>query len=169
MTKKGTIIFWITFPITALIVGLFLLFYLDLSNGPVIILVLETFAFIAAVVVRIMLRNRKIYFRMIPTIALFLTSCILLPLSKPTVKAKSAAYYDNPVATEVLQLENGQVKGVYSEDKEVEIYAGVPYAEAPVGDLRWKEPVDKKNWEGVLDCSYFGDSVSFVRMRQLKL
>ena len=157
MTKQGKIIFWISFPLTALIVGLFLLFYLDLSNGPIVILVLECIAFVAAVVIRILLRDRKIYIRMIPTISLFVVSCILLPLSQPTVRAKSAAYYDNPVSTEVLQLENGKVQGVYSKDKEVEIYAGVPYAEAPIGDLRWKEPVDKKDWEGVLDCSYFGN------------
>ena len=94
---------------------------------------------------------------MIPTIALFLTTILLITFAKPTTQRKSAAYYDNPVSTEVLDIANGKFKGVYNEDKSVEIYAGIPYAKAPVGELRWKEPVDAENWDGVKDCSYFGD------------
>lgn len=156
MSKAGRIVFWITFPLISLITTLLLLVYIDLSNGPIVILVLEAAALAAAITVRIMLRNKKFYIRGIPTVSLILVNFILLPLSQPGVRAKSAAYYENPAKTEQLRLENGLVQGVLNKDKSVEIYAGIPYAEAPVGEYRWKEPRDKNDWEGVLDCSYFG-------------
>ena len=155
MSKAGRIVFWISFPLISLIVSL-LLVYIDLSNGPIIILILEAAALTAAITVRILLRNKKFYIRGIPTVSLILINFILLPLSQPGVRAKSAAYYENPAKTEQLRLENGLVQGVLSKDKNVEIYAGIPYAEAPTGEYRWKEPRDKNDWEGVLDCSYFG-------------
>ena len=40
----------------------------------------------------------------------------------------------------VLTIEGGQVQGVFGETKGVYIYKGIPYAAAPIGDLRWKEP-----------------------------
>ena len=156
MSKPGRIIFWIIFPLTTVLVTILLIFYLDLANGPLVILILSMIAVVAMVAIRILLRNKKFLIRMIPTISFVITIAILLPFAKPSLKIKSVAYYDNPIKTEVLTLANGQVQGLYNEDKTVEIYGGIPYAEAPVGDLRWKEPVDKKNWEGVLDCSNFG-------------
>ena len=30
---------------------------------------------------------------------------------------------------------------------------GVPYAEPPVGALRWMPPVPPKSWQGVRDCT----------------
>lgn len=35
-------------------------------------------------------------------------------------------------------------------------FKGIPYAAPPVGDLRWKEPLPAKNWEGVLTANKFG-------------
>ena len=156
MTKGGKIAFWISFPLTAVLVYFVILFFFDLSNGPIVLLVLELIAFSLAVIIRIILRNKRFVIRMIPTISLALISFLLMGLSRPSVEKKSAAYYENPTQTEVLRLANGDVQGVYNKDKTVEIYAGIPYAEAPSGELRWKEPVPVKNWEGVKDCSYFG-------------
>lgn len=156
MSKPGKIIFWISFPLTAIIALLLLIFYLDLANGPLAIFILAMIAFVLMASIRIILRHKKFVIRMIPTLAFILTILVLLPFAKPTLKTKSVAYYDNPVKTEVLTLKNGQVQGLFNEDKTVEIYGGIPYAEAPVGEFRWKEPVDKKNWDGVLDCTNFG-------------
>lgn len=157
MSKAGRIIFWITFPLTAFFVGLLLTFYLDMSNGPLVIFILEFIGFVAMITVRIMYRNHRFWIRAIPTISFVLVSAILLPFARPSIKEKSVAYYQNPSKTEVLQLENGKVQGLLSEDKKVEIYGGIPYAEAPIGDLRWKEPVAKANWDEVRDCSTFSN------------
>ena len=37
----------------------------------------------------------------------------------------------------------------------VELYAGIPYAKPPVGDLRWREPQDPDAWDGVLNADHF--------------
>lgn len=76
-------------------------------------------------------------------------------LSWPPTRAVPAVTYRNPVFTEVLQVEGGQIQGVLSEDGQVAIYTGVPYAAPPVGELRWKEPQDVIPWEGVLTCDHF--------------
>lgn len=151
---KG-ILFWIFFPLITLIISALLLFYLDMANGPLVIMIIECIAIAIAIVVRILLRGKRFVFRMIPFLSLVVINCILLPLAKPSVDKWKAYDYKDPVYTDVLTLENGQVKGVLNEDKSVAVYAGIPYAKAPVGDLRWKEPQDVENWVGVRDCSYF--------------
>ena len=157
MSKVGKIIFWILFPLLTLVVVLLSIFYFEIVHGPIIFMILMLLAIAAFVVLRVIFRNKRFWIRGIPTVALLLTAVLLISLAKPTTVRKSAAYYNNPVPTEKLALENGLVQGVYNEDKTVQIYAGIPYAKAPVGELRWKAPQPIDNWEGVKDCSYFGD------------
>ena len=61
----------------------------------------------------------------------------------------------NPDKTEIVTVAQGEVQGVYNEDKSVEVYAGIPYAKPPVGDLRWKEPQNPDKWDGVLTADRF--------------
>lgn len=153
MARK--ILFWILFPIiSALIAGL-LIFYLDMANGPLIFFIIECGVLLIAFIARIVLMNQKFVFRMIPFLTVVAVNVIILPFAKPAVEVISAVNYSNPKKTEVLTLKNGDVQGVYNKDKSVRVYAGIPYAEAPVGDLRWKEPVPISNWEGVKDCTHF--------------
>ncbi len=35
-------------------------------------------------------------------------------------------------------------------------FLGIPYAEPPVGKLRWRAPVPKKRWKGIRDATSFG-------------
>jgi para-nitrobenzyl esterase len=35
-------------------------------------------------------------------------------------------------------------------------FKGVPYAEPPIGDLRWREPMPIRPWAGVRDAREFG-------------
>jgi para-nitrobenzyl esterase len=37
-------------------------------------------------------------------------------------------------------------------------FLGIPYAEPPVGRLRWRAPVPKKKWSGIRDANAFGTS-----------
>ncbi|MBQ6577269.1 MAG: carboxylesterase family protein [Bacteroidales bacterium] len=53
----------------------------------------------------------------------------------------------------VLTVEGGQVQGVKT--GEVYSYKGIPFAAAPVGDLRWKEPQPVTPWEGVKVADHF--------------
>ncbi|MCR4880107.1 MAG: carboxylesterase family protein [Bacilli bacterium] len=151
---KG-IFFWIFFPLISLIITALLLFYLDMANGPLVLLIIECIVLAACIVARILLRGKRFVFRLIPLVALILANAIILPLAKPGIRTFNAVRNSNPEKTEVLEIANGKIQGVYNEDKSVQVYAGIPYAEAPVGDLRWKEPQDVKDWDGVKDCSKF--------------
>lgn len=57
--------------------------------------------------------------------------------------------------TEIIQLADGMIRGVYNADKSVELYAGIPFAASPTGDFRWKEPQPVKKWDGILECDHF--------------
>ncbi len=56
----------------------------------------------------------------------------------------------------VLTVSGGQIQGVLTDSTNVMVYKGIPYAAAPVGDLRWREPQPVKPWEGVRNCDTFG-------------
>ena len=45
----------------------------------------------------------------------------------------------------------GAVAGVLSQDSRTVIFRGVPYAQPPVGELRFRRPQPHIPWEGVLD------------------
>jgi para-nitrobenzyl esterase len=56
------------------------------------------------------------------------------------------------LSTNVAQ---GEIEGVLSNG--FALYKNIPYAEAPVGDLRWQAPVAKKPWNGVYKADKWGN------------
>ena len=70
-------------------------------------------------------------------------------LLRPAVEGK------DPTVTEIVTVEQGQLTGLVSADGAYEVYAGVPYAKPPVGELRWREPQDPEPWNGVLAADHF--------------
>lgn len=56
------------------------------------------------------------------------------------------------VQAQEVSVSGGRVKGTARADGS-QIYYGIPYAEAPAGDLRWKPPVPRKPWTGTLDAT----------------
>ena len=154
--KRRHIAFYIAFPIGVALLTFALVFYLDLANGPLACLIAAMVLVAGLVVSSVLLRDARIRFRLIPWGAFLLSIGVVLGNARPSTQVKSAAYYDNPVSIETpLVLDQGKIQGLYNQDKDVEIYAGIPYAEAPVGELRWKEPRPVKPWEGVKDCTHF--------------
>lgn len=55
-----------------------------------------------------------------------------------------------------ITTHNGVVQGVREPGSPILIFKGIPYAEAPVGPLRWKEPQPAKNWKGIRKADHFG-------------
>ena len=53
-----------------------------------------------------------------------------------------------------VKVANGILEGV--DESGVRSFKGIPYAQPPVGDLRWKEPQPAKNWKGILAADKFG-------------
>ncbi len=56
----------------------------------------------------------------------------------------------------VVKTKQGLVEGLKSQDGKTVIFRGVPYAQPPVGELRFRRPQAKEPWEGVLPCTEFG-------------
>ena len=54
-----------------------------------------------------------------------------------------------------VQTKYGVLEGI--EEDGVKKFLGVPFAQAPVGDLRWKAPQPVLPWEGVRSAKAFGD------------
>ncbi len=53
-----------------------------------------------------------------------------------------------------IKTQNGVVEGTV-EASGIRSFKGIPFAQPPVGDLRWKEPQPVKNWEGVHKADHF--------------
>ena len=51
--------------------------------------------------------------------------------------------------------ENGVVMGIEAADPRITAFKGIPFAEPPVGENRWRAPQPCQDWEGVLDASRF--------------
>jgi para-nitrobenzyl esterase len=52
-------------------------------------------------------------------------------------------------------VSGGQIRGVLLEQGGA-VFKGIPYADAPAGELRWKPPAPLKSWSGVRDATAFG-------------
>jgi len=53
----------------------------------------------------------------------------------------------------IIETKSGKVQGYIEND--VDVYKGIPYAEPPIGDLRFSPPVMKKPWDGVLKAKEY--------------
>ncbi len=62
-----------------------------------------------------------------------------------------SAVIDNPV-----KLDSGMVSGVTGTDPGVRVFKGLPFAEPPVGNLRWRAPRPVAHWDGVRKADEFG-------------
>ena len=56
---------------------------------------------------------------------------------------------------QIISVTGGQIRGIMNQDNTVEIYAGIPFAAPPIGDLRWKEPQPVIPWDGILEADHF--------------
>jgi para-nitrobenzyl esterase len=54
----------------------------------------------------------------------------------------------------IVAVVSGRLQGVSLDDGGV-VFRGIPYAQPPVGTLRWREPVPALPWSGVRDASKF--------------
>ena len=63
------------------------------------------------------------------------------------VAVLTACSQTKPIDT--VKVDGGMLRGVLTENPEVMIFKGVPYAAPPVGELRFALPQPVKPWEGV--------------------
>jgi len=88
-----------------------------------------------------------------------LTLAILLSINLVGCTEKEAGMSADRNKERVNQVstEHGILKGAWSEaDASIGVFRGIPYAQPPVGDLRWRAPQDLASWTGVRHATKFG-------------
>ena len=93
--------------------------------------------------------------RLLAFVGAWLLFAALFLVSGPRERRVPAVSAAHPKATGVYTVTEGRLTGVCTEDGQVEVFAGIPYAKPPVGELRWKEPLPPEPWEGVRVCDSF--------------
>ena len=59
-------------------------------------------------------------------------------------------------AADRVKTANGVVESTVAAKDGVRSFKGIPFAQPPVGDLRWREPQPVKNWSGARSADQFG-------------
>ncbi|MBN1561140.1 carboxylesterase family protein [candidate division KSB1 bacterium] len=54
-----------------------------------------------------------------------------------------------------VKIENGLIEG-FRDAEGLELYLGIPFAQPPVGERRWRAPQPAEAWEGVRSTKKFG-------------
>lgn len=147
--KKRSIGFWIAFVFILLV----MLVLLELNKNTILGFILA----LAGAAVFVQLHgagggNGRRALWWLGWLALFVA---VFFLTKPPVKSVPAAEGKDLPKSKIVLTTKGSVQGVLSADGKVEVFAGIPYAKPPVGDLRWREPQDPESWTGTLNCDHF--------------
>ena len=56
----------------------------------------------------------------------------------------------------IVKTENGLVRGLSGNNTRISVFKGIPFAQPPVGENRWRAPQPCKDWDGILDAYKFG-------------
>ena len=152
---KGQKAYLITHLVLATIGLVLLLFLLDITNLRVFGSVLSLICYLLFSIGMVFLIKKKWYIKVALILIMIIFVLIMFVSAAPLTQKLKAVSGDNLEKTAVVNVEGGQIQGVKTQDGTVEVYAGIPYAKAPIGDLRWKEPQDVEPWEGVKECLYF--------------
>lgn len=84
------------------------------------------------------------------------TNCIgillfLIPLFSKAQQAENQNAFPVQITTA-----NGTIEGEFDIKTNIQSFKGIPFAQSPVGDLRWKAPQPVTNWNGVKQTKKFG-------------
>lgn len=101
------------------------------------------------------LKGSKGLMRVLAFLVLTILLGVTLFVTRGPVKRRPAVEGENGGITDIVKVRDGSLTGVYTKDRTVEVYAGIPYAAPPLGELRWREPQNPQPWEGVLAADTF--------------
>ncbi|MFF2852319.1 carboxylesterase family protein [Streptomyces sp. NPDC058001] len=78
-------------------------------------------------------------------------------LAHPSAQHRTAGGTD-PRPSETVPTQEGAVRGVLNDERDVEIFAGIPYAQPPVGERRWRPPQPPEPHTDLLIADRFSDA-----------
>jgi para-nitrobenzyl esterase len=79
-----------------------------------------------------------------------------IPLVILLYAVTALAIAQNPTTLRPIQIESGKLLGVLTPDQKVIAYKGIPYAQPPLEELRWRPPQPVGKWKKVLFARDFG-------------
>src|SRR3982751_4291729 len=82
----------------------------------------------------------KLFTQTFPCSALLFAACL------PTIA----------FAADRVKIANGIIESTAAPNDGVRTFKGIPFAQPPVGNLRWREPQPVQNWAGVRKADKFG-------------
>ncbi|MCR5323636.1 MAG: carboxylesterase family protein [Lachnospiraceae bacterium] len=145
------------------LISLLFLILLEFSKNTIIGWILAAAVIVAFILVHRAVVDREVYDGIKKTKSKILCWVAFLALlvgiyflTAPPVRRVPAVEGFGVEKTGVIKVAQGELTGVYNKAHTVEIYAGIPYAQPPVGDLRWKEPQAPMPYDGVLACDTYG-------------
>ncbi|XP_047104906.1 esterase FE4-like [Schistocerca piceifrons] len=77
---------------------------------------------------------------------------VLMENNQVVRKRRKSVFGQRPM----VQISDGKIRGIYDfayYGRQFAGFIGIPYAEPPLGQLRFKEPVPVKPWQGIWDAS----------------
>lgn len=128
---------WFWVPFALLVAAVLMLGWLNAS--PWWAWVLVAGLLVALAVLAPWFLRRRALFRMGAWLVAASLVCGTAVLAHPGPQYRIAGGAER-AATEPVETREGPVTGVRNDDGTVEIFAGVPYARPPVGELRWQAP-----------------------------
>ena len=156
MNKTARIVMMILFYIAYVLIAGVMIFYVDISNGPFVVFISLIVLLAVFLIGRILFFNAKKIKIAILWCLFLIGGGLIVIISHPCVAFKKPVYYMNPRFSPIVMTNKGALRGILNEDSSVSIYPGIPYAKAPVGELRWKEPQDiEKYQDGFLELREF--------------
>ena len=91
-------------------------------------------------------------------LALALAACTTAQVNEAgAAVASAAANVAGNAMLAPVRTQQGLVQGAPGKLAGVSAFKGIPFAAAPVGDLRWKPPQPAPAWSGVRDATQYGD------------
>ena len=146
----------ILWRVLLVLAAIFMMIVLELGKHTVPGWILAAFAIVGFALLRSrgLVRSGRLV-RLASWGALCVVFALILWISWPPVRSVPAIRGKNGGITDVIHLSQGDLTGVYTEDKKVEVYVGIPYAKPPVGERRWREPEPADPWEGILAADHF--------------
>jgi len=84
-------------------------------------------------------------------ISILVISCSTISIAIGTAIVYPFLSSNDPL---IVETEYGMVKGK-EWDQNTYSWLGIPFAKPPIGNLRWKAPVDPDSWSGILDTTGF--------------
>ena len=82
-------------------------------------------------------------------------SVLLISCTSTKIEKTNPTGLKDQTHAQIISVTGGKIRGIMNQDNSVEIYAGIPFATPPVGDLRWKEPQPVIPWDGILEADHF--------------